>query len=95
MTTGEERRAAGYARPMRTERVTVNLPADLVTEARNAVRRGTSRSVSAYVAEAVSARQLRDRSLAALADLYGGPPPDDELAEARRTLRLVPPAAAV
>jgi hypothetical protein len=43
----------------------------------------------------VSARQLRDRSLAALADLYGGPPPPDELAEARRTLRLVRRAAAV
>ena len=80
---------------MRTERVTVSLPADLMAEARNAVRRGTARSISAYIAEAVSARQLRDRSLAALADLYGGPPPADELAEARRTLRLVPPAAAV
>ena len=80
---------------MRTERVTVSLPAELIAEARNAVRRGAARSISAYIADAVSARQLRERSLAALADLYGGPPPADELALARRALRLVPPAAAV
>lgn len=80
---------------MRTERVTVNLPAELVAEARTAVRRGASPSLSSYVAEAVAARQRRERSLASLADLYGGPPPPDELDQARRTLRLVPPAAAV
>lgn len=80
---------------MRTERVTVSLPAELLAEARVAVRRGASASISAYVAEAVSARQLRENGLAALATLYGGPPPSDELDEARRTLRLVPPAAAV
>ncbi len=80
---------------MRTERVTVSLPAELVAEARDAVRRGATRSISSYIADAMSARQRRDRSLAALADLYGGPPPPDELAEARRTLRLVPRAAAV
>jgi Arc/MetJ-type ribon-helix-helix transcriptional regulator len=80
---------------MRTERVTVSLPAELIAEARNAVRRGAARSISTYIADAVSARQLQERSLAALADLYGGPPPADELALARRTLRLVPPAAAV
>ncbi|MHA6796447.1 hypothetical protein ACVGVM_23485 [Pseudonocardia bannensis] len=78
---------------MRSERVTVSLPAELVAEARDAVRRGSAASLSAYVAEAVSARQLRDRSLATLADLYGGPPPPDELDAARRSLRLVPPAA--
>jgi Arc/MetJ-type ribon-helix-helix transcriptional regulator len=71
---------------MRTERITVSLPADLVAEARRAVRRGTARSISAYVAEAMAARQQRDRSLATLADLYGGPPPPDQLAQARRTL---------
>jgi Arc/MetJ-type ribon-helix-helix transcriptional regulator len=71
---------------MRTERITVSLPADLVAEARRAVRRGTARSISAYVAEAMDARQQRDRSLATLADLYGGPPPPDQLAQARRTL---------
>jgi Arc/MetJ-type ribon-helix-helix transcriptional regulator len=80
---------------MRSERVTVSLPADLLSEARNAVRRGAAASISAYIAEAVAARQLRERSLATLADLYGGPPPPDELAEARKSLRLVPPAAAV
>ena len=39
--------------------------------------------------------EFRAELRAWLADLYGGPPPDDELAEARRALRLVPPAAAV
>jgi len=80
---------------MHTERVTVTLPAELVAEAQDAVRRGVAPSLSDYIAEAIAARQVRDRSLATLADLYGGPPPADELAEARRTLRLVPPAAAV
>jgi len=78
---------------MRSERVTVSLPADILDEIRVAVRHGHAGSVSAYIAEAVAARQLRERSLATLADLYGGPPPDQELAEARRTLRLVPPTA--
>jgi Arc/MetJ-type ribon-helix-helix transcriptional regulator len=71
---------------MRTERITVSLPADLVAEARGAVRRGTARSISDYIVEAVLARQDRERSLATLADLYGGPPPPDQLAQARRTL---------
>ena len=76
---------------MRSERLTVTLPAEMVTEARDAVRRGSAASLSAYVAEAVAARQSRDRSLAALSDLYGGPPPPAELDAARRSLRLVPP----
>ncbi|MGI9000313.1 MAG: hypothetical protein ACR2GH_01465 [Pseudonocardia sp.] len=77
---------------MHTERVTVSLAADLLAEARDAVRRGAARSLSAYIAEAVAARQLQERSLATLADLYGGPPPPDELAQARRMLRLMSPA---
>ncbi|WP_132423629.1 hypothetical protein [Pseudonocardia endophytica] len=72
---------------MRSERVTVTLPAELVAEARDAVARGSSASLSAYVAEAVQARQDRDASLATLASLYGGPPPADELDAARRSLR--------
>lgn len=76
---------------MRSERVTVTLPAELVAEARDAVERGSAASLSAYVAEAVKARQDRDRTLATLADLYGGPPPADELDAARRSLRPVPP----
>jgi antitoxin ParD1/3/4 len=78
---------------MRSERVTVTLPAELVAEARDAVSRGSAASLSAYVAEAVQARQDRDRSLSALADLYGGPPPADELDAARRSLRPAPPVA--
>lgn len=71
---------------MRTERITVSLPADLVAEARSAVRLGTARSVSAYVVEAVLASRQRKRSLATLADLYGGPPPPEQLAQTRRIL---------
>jgi len=85
----------GILPAMRSERVTVSLPADLMAEIRTAVGHGSAASISAYIAEAVAARQLRERALSRLADLYGGPPPDDELAEARRALRLVPPAAAV
>jgi antitoxin ParD1/3/4 len=73
---------------MRTERVTVSLPAELLAEVRRAVGRGAAASVSAYVVDAVSARQLRERSLAALAELYGGPLPPELLAQARRALRL-------
>ncbi|MFP5068642.1 hypothetical protein ACLFMI_03095 [Pseudonocardia nantongensis] len=79
---------------MRSERVTVTLPAELVAEARDAVSRGSATSLSAYVAEAVQSRQDRDRSLATLASLYGGPPPADELDAARRSLRPAPPVAA-
>ncbi len=82
----------GYPPRMRTERVTLNLPADLLGAARDAVERGTSESLDGYVAEAMSARQARERSLAVLADLYGGPPPPDVLAQARRSLL---PGAAV
>lgn len=71
---------------MQSERVTVSLPADLLAAARDAVGRGTSESIEGYIAEAMSARQRRERSLAVLADLYGGPPPPDELAQARRSL---------
>jgi len=71
---------------MPAERVTVSLPADLLAEARDAVERGASATLAGYIAEPMSERQLRDRSLAVLADLYGGPPPPDELARARRTL---------
>lgn len=60
---------------MRSEKVTVSLPADLVAEARGAVRQGAAPSVSAYIAEAMTARQVRERTLATLEDLYGGPPP--------------------
>ncbi|MCW2721786.1 MAG: antitoxin ParD1/3/4 [Pseudonocardiales bacterium] len=84
---------AGTLCDMRTERVTVSLPADLLAAARDAVDHGASDSLAGYIAEAMEARQVRERSLATLADLYGGPPPADELAQARRTLLLVPPAA--
>jgi antitoxin ParD1/3/4 len=79
---------------MHNERVTITLPAELLEEARAAVGHGVAASISVYIAEAVAARQLRERSLATLASLYGGPPPSEELDEARAALRPAPPLAA-
>ena len=57
---GERRTNNRYAPHMRTERVTVSLPAELVDEARNAVRRGAARSISAYVAREPVFRKAYD-----------------------------------
>lgn len=72
----------------------MTVPADLVAAARNAVSRGACPDLSTYVSDALMAHVARERTLATLEDLYGGPPPADELDEARRTLRFAPPAAA-
>ncbi|SHK89841.1 hypothetical protein SAMN05443637_11417 [Pseudonocardia thermophila] len=94
ITTKERPRSTRwrYRRAMRTERVTISLPADLLAAAREAVAHGAAPSLSAFIADALAARSLRERSLATLATLYGGPPPRDQLEEARRSLRLLPPA---
>ncbi len=73
---------------MSSERVTVTIPSEVLAEARSAVRAGTASSMSAFVTDAVRARVAKDRALAALAKLYGGPPPAEELAVARRALGL-------
>ncbi len=80
---------------MSTERVTVSLPAELMTEVRRAVGRGAAASISAYIAAAVHAKLMRERSLDTLSDLYGGPPPPEVLDAARRALRIAPPPASV
>lgn len=69
------------------ERVTVSLPAELVAEARRAVETGAAASVSSYFADAVSAKVARQRALAELERVFGGAPPAEELAAARRALQ--------
>jgi antitoxin ParD1/3/4 len=67
---------------MTTVKITVSLPEELVAQARRAVTRGTARSVSAYVADAL--RQMGAAGDALLADIEealgatGGPPTPEE-----------------
>jgi antitoxin ParD1/3/4 len=79
---------------MSNELESVNLPAELLDEARDAVRRGTVGSVADYVADAVRLRLAKDRALAQVAKLFGGPPPEDVLATVRQRARLPPHRAA-
>jgi Arc/MetJ-type ribon-helix-helix transcriptional regulator len=72
------------------ERVTVSLPVELAAEARRAVETGAAASVSSYIADAVSAKAQRQRALAELQRVFGGPPPAEELAAARRALQSGP-----
>jgi Arc/MetJ-type ribon-helix-helix transcriptional regulator len=72
------------------ERVTVSLPAELAAEARRAVETGAAASVSSYIADAVSAKAERQRALAELERVFGGPPSAEELAAARLALRSSP-----
>ncbi|MGH3935109.1 MAG: hypothetical protein ACRDS1_09060 [Pseudonocardiaceae bacterium] len=76
------------------ERVTVSLPVELVAEARRAVETGAASSVSSYIADAVSVKAERQRALAELERVFGGPLPAEELAAARRALRSSPPRPA-
>jgi antitoxin ParD1/3/4 len=72
---------------MRSERVTVTMPAEEATQLRRAVEAGGAESVSAYVAEAVRERLARDRAVGKLVQVTGGPPSDDAaLTWARRAL---------
>lgn len=57
---------------MSAERVTVSLPPELVAQARRAVAEGSAESVSAYIAEALRARQDKARALAELEQVLGG-----------------------
>ncbi|MGH3345289.1 MAG: ribbon-helix-helix domain-containing protein [Carbonactinosporaceae bacterium] len=71
---------------MNVERVTVSLPAEQAGQLRRAVESGGAASVSAYVSAALDDRLSRDRALAELESLMGGPPPRDALAWAYRAL---------
>lgn len=78
--------------PMSSELESVNLPAALLDEARDAARHGTgaSSSVADYVAEAVRLRLAKERALAQVVGLFGGPPPEDVLATVRQRAGLPP-----
>jgi antitoxin ParD1/3/4 len=77
---------------MSSELESVHLPAELLDEARDAVRRGSVGSVADYVADAVRLRLAKDRALAraAVARLFGGPPPEDVVATVRQRAGLPP-----
>ena len=73
---------------MSAERITVSLPPEVVAVARSAVAAGAADSVSAYVAEAMAARQAKTQALARLEDALGQRPPVTALNEVRAQLGL-------
>lgn len=79
---------------MSSELESVNLPAELLGEARDAARSGAVDSVADHVAEALRLRLAKDRALARVTRLFGGPPPKDVLALVRQRAGL-PPRCAV
>jgi antitoxin ParD1/3/4 len=79
---------------MSRELESVDIPAELLDQARDAVRSGAVGSVSDYVAEAVRLRLAKDRALAQVTRLFGGPPPEDVVALVRQRAGLPPRRAA-
>jgi len=75
---------------MTAERISVTLPPDLLADARGAVAAGAAESMSAFVAGAMRARLRRERDLAELERVLGGPPPREALEAVRRDLGLPP-----
>jgi antitoxin ParD1/3/4 len=73
---------------MSAERVTVSLPSEVLAQARGAVAAGEAESVSAYVAQALAARQAKAQALATLDEVLGGRPPVAALNEVRAQLGL-------
>jgi Arc/MetJ-type ribon-helix-helix transcriptional regulator len=72
---------------MQKRRVTITVDADIVEEATRAVEEGRAASVSAWIGEAMVARQANDRRLEALGELIAeyeavqGAITDEELAQ--------------
>ena len=75
---------------MTAERISVTLPPELLADARCAVAAGASESMSAFVAGAMRAQLRRERDLAELERVLGGPPPREALDAVRRDLGLPP-----
>ena len=73
---------------MTVRKLTISLPAELAEDAEKAVAAGDAKSVSAYVAQALKAQQVRRDALAALERLYGGRPSEEALADVRRLFRV-------
>lgn len=71
-------------------RVSVTIDPDMLAQVKASVRSGPLRSVSAYVQHAVKNQLLADDDwqamLAEMLEASGGPPTDEERAEARRIL---------
>ena len=79
-----------YPSPMSSELESVELPVELLEQARDAARSGAEGSVADYVAEAVRRRLAKDRALAQVTRLFGGPPPEEILALVRQRAGLPP-----
>ena len=77
---------------MRTERVTVTMPAEQAELLRRVVAGGGAESVSSYVAGAVRDRLARDEALTRLDEMWGRLP-DEPLQWARRQLGVDQPGA--
>jgi antitoxin ParD1/3/4 len=96
--SGCSRRGAGDSSAtlfvMSSELESVNIPAELLDEARDAVSRGAVGSVADYVADAVRLRLAKERALAQVTTLFGGPPPEDVVATVRQRAGLPPRRAA-
>jgi antitoxin ParD1/3/4 len=73
---------------MTAERVTVSLPPDVLSGAREAVAAGAAESLSAFVADALRNQLTRARALAELERVLGGRPPREVLDTVRRDLGL-------
>jgi Arc/MetJ-type ribon-helix-helix transcriptional regulator len=73
-----------------TTKIAVSLPDELVAAARQAVADGRAASVSAFVAEAISAQRRYDDLAQLLAEMAGdaGPPTAEDRAWARDALCL-------
>lgn len=76
----------------RFEKIAVSVPSHLVAKARRAVKQGEAPSVSAYIAEAVEQKVMRDeldRMLDEWLAESGGPPTPAERRRAREKLAIV------
>lgn len=71
-----------------TTKIAVSLPDDLVAAAREAVSSGTFASVSAYIADALRQRMVREDTLSVLAEIRAihGEPTDEDRAWVREAL---------
>lgn len=76
---------------MTVRKITVSLDPEVAARARRDVAEGKARSVSAWLNEAGRARADSDDLAAVLAELFettGGPPTEQELAQARQRLAI-------
>jgi len=74
---------------MTTAKIAVSVPAEVLTRARAAVRRGRGTSLSAYVSAAIDQKLMQDELDELLEDMLnerGGPLTPSELRQAREAL---------